>query len=68
LHLEPLFKKYAGGFEPGMFKTELKNCSVVIIRRLLRFLQNFTDRMAFLHKLNARYWSGYIMLVYRKTA
>ncbi|MCP4633359.1 MAG: class I SAM-dependent methyltransferase, partial [candidate division Zixibacteria bacterium] len=68
LNLEPLFKKYAGGFEPGMFKTELKNLSIVIIRRLLRFLKNITDRVSFLHKFNARYWSGYIMLVYRKSA
>ncbi|MBD3168423.1 MAG: methyltransferase domain-containing protein [candidate division Zixibacteria bacterium] len=66
LRLIPLFKGYIGGFEPKMFRMNRKNLINSAIRILLKVCRLFTDRWRLLRKINGRFLSGYVMLVYRK--
>ncbi len=66
--LKPVFTGYIGGFEPlNMKKLEVKttfNRTVYFFTRVLMFL--FSFRMQFLRKFNSKFWSGYLIGIYRK--
>ena len=66
--LQPIFTGYIGGFEPmNMKKLEVKNVLTKIIYFFIRVLMVlFSFRMRFLRKFNSKYWSGYLIGIYRK--
>jgi SAM-dependent methyltransferase len=68
LNLTYLFKGYISGFEPLVMKrlenNNLLACSLYfIVKKLTRILSH---RFRFLRKINCRYWSGYLIGIYRK--
>ena len=68
LNLTPLFKGYIGGFEPKvMQKIEKNNLTNrflnFIVRRLVLI---FSFQLNFLKKFNSRFWSGYLIGIYKK--
>ena len=68
LNLILLFKGYIGGFEPRvMQKIEKNNLTNrflnFIVRRLILI---FSFQLNFLKKFNFRFWSGYLMGIYKK--
>ena len=63
--LQIIFKNYIGGFDP-VYKYEEKNLLNQLINILIRGLSVFIFRLSFLKNLNSKYWSGYIMGIYRK--
>jgi SAM-dependent methyltransferase len=70
LSLQPIFTGYVGGFEPlNMKKMEVRTIANRIIYFFTRVLMVlFSFRMQFLRKFNSKYWSGYLMGIYRKSA
>jgi len=68
LDLATVFKGYIGGFEPMiMKKLDEKsgfNQFLLFIVKVLMII--FSFRMRFLRKFNSRYWSGYLIGIYRK--
>ena len=66
--LQPIFTGYIGGFEPmNMKKLEVKNLFNKILYFFIRVLMVlFSFRMEFLRKFNSKYWSGYLIGIYRK--
>ncbi|MHC4639014.1 MAG: class I SAM-dependent methyltransferase [Planctomycetota bacterium] len=66
--LETQVKAYIGGFQPRAYRrSEKRSFSNQVIRvffKLIRIL--FTDRMKFLTKINSKYWSTYLVGIYRK--
>ena len=67
--LQPVFKGYIGGFEPlNMKKIEIRTPSNRVIYFFTRVLMvMFSFRMGFLRKFNSKFWSGYLIGIYRKT-
>lgn len=68
LNLIPLFRGYIGGFEPMvMQKIEKNNLTNrflnFIVRRLVLI---FSFQLNFLKKFNSRFWSGYLIGIYKK--
>ncbi len=65
--LKELFKNYIGGFEPRIYKYENKNTINRLINVFLHVLRvSTTDRFSFLRKFNSKYFSSYVIGVYRK--
>ncbi len=66
--LETLFKGYIGGFEPRNFRRcesrTLSNLAIRFFFKLVRII--FTDRIRYLRRFNSRYWSAYLLGIYRK--
>lgn len=67
LEISPIFKGYIGGFEPKMFSCEKKNPISLFLYGLL-FLTRIlvTDRFKIFRNLNSKYFSGYLISVYKK--
>jgi SAM-dependent methyltransferase len=68
LGLEPLFKGYVGGFEPAVAaRTESPRQLDRATVRSLQILAHLLGRREtqLLRRLNSRWWSGYVMGVYR---
>lgn len=68
LNLTPIFKGYIGGFEPRNMNKVEKNDPTV---RFLHFIVKkmvwvFSPRFNFLRKWNGRYWSSYMIGIYKK--
>lgn len=69
LGLEPLFRGYVGGFEPGHFIHQVERRGPgpwalwMTLRGLRRALEPKAARA--LRRLNSRLWSGYVLAVYR---
>ena len=67
-NLETIFKGYVGGFEPTTFmmceKKSFINDLLFLKARVLNKL--FHKNMKFLRRFNSRYFSGYILGIYRK--
>ncbi len=67
--LDTIFKGYIGGFEPGLFhrceKQTLFNRLVFYFFRGIKYI--ITDRFEFLRKFNSKFWSGFVVGIYRKT-
>lgn len=68
LQLQKIFAGYIGGFEPiNMKKMEVHNTLNHIIYFFIRVLMVlFSFRMQFLRKFNSKFWSAYLIGVYRK--
>ena len=68
LNTQKIFAGYIGGFEPlNMKKMEVKNTLNHIIYFFIKVLMVlFSFRMQFLRKYNSRFWSAYMIGVYRK--
>jgi len=68
LQIEPVFTGYVGGFEPlNMKKLEVKttlNNIIYFFTRVLMVL--FSFKMQFLRRFNSKYWSCYLIGIYRK--
>lgn len=66
--LKTLYKAYIGGFNPGRFRRcenrTLKNLLIRFFFKLVRIL--ITDRFTFLRNFNSKYWSSYLLGIYRK--
>jgi SAM-dependent methyltransferase len=68
LNLNPIFKGYITGFEPlVMIRREKKSVlsyslNVIVFGLMLIF----SYRFSFLRRFNSRYWSGYLMGIYKK--
>ncbi|MFH1936908.1 MAG: class I SAM-dependent methyltransferase, partial [Bacteroidota bacterium] len=69
LNLKPLFRGYIGGFEPlNMKKLERKTLlsrGLNLIAALLTVTLSF--HFSFFRKFNSRYWSGYMIGIYKKS-
>jgi len=67
--LVSVFRGYIGGFEPRLFaRTERKNSRPHrIVARLSGYLARILNKkpLAFLRRFNSRYWSGYVLAIYR---
>ena len=66
--LEPVFKSYIGGFEPLIMKkrdvrTPFTWILLIIVKVLMVI---FSFRLKFLRKFNSRFWSGYLIGIYKK--
>jgi 2-polyprenyl-3-methyl-5-hydroxy-6-metoxy-1,4-benzoquinol methylase len=63
-----IFKGYIGGFEPLiMKKLDLNNYFNQFLYFIVKLLMIvFSFRMSFLRKINSKYWSGYMIGIYRK--
>ncbi|HEY1360257.1 MAG TPA: class I SAM-dependent methyltransferase [Thermoleophilaceae bacterium] len=69
--LEVLHKAYLGGFEPANFaRLESQRLPDRVLWRLLRWATIATNSRAVrpLHRLNHRWWSAYLLAVYRAPA
>ena len=68
LNLTPAFKSYIGGFEPlVMKKLEIKNLWTYSLNFVVKILMIiFSFNFAFLRNINSKYWSGYVIGIYRK--
>jgi 2-polyprenyl-3-methyl-5-hydroxy-6-metoxy-1,4-benzoquinol methylase len=69
LNLTPIFKGYISGFEPQVLRQELEVRNV--LAHVIDFISKvlvvvLSNHFAFLRRFNSRYWSGYMMGVYRK--
>ncbi len=64
--LETLFKGYIGGLEPRIYDYKNKTLSNLFIYFIFRMVQTVTDRIRILRKFNSKYFSGYVMGVYKK--
>lgn len=70
LKLTSVFKGYVGGFEPMVMKkldekSLFNNFLLLIVKILMIF---FSFRMKFLRRFNSKYWSGYLIGIYRKSS
>jgi len=67
-NLKPLFKEYVGGFEPRILKKcEHKNLLNGILKVIVKVLDKILHtHFKILRKYNSRYFSGYMMGVYKK--
>ncbi|MCD6098735.1 class I SAM-dependent methyltransferase [bacterium] len=67
--LKPLFKGYIGGFEPGILHTcekkSFSNLILLTVVKLLCFCFNSRPFRIF-RRLNSKYYSGYVIGVYKK--
>ena len=68
LNLIPWFKGYIGGFEPKvMQKIEKNNLTNRFLNFIVRRLVSiFSFQLNFLKKFNSRFWSGYLIGIYKK--
>lgn len=68
LQLTPIFKGYVGGFEPLIIKKmEHKNiASYFVYFVVLVLMVIFSFQFKFLRKLNSKFWSGYLIGIYKK--
>ncbi|HEX9318054.1 MAG TPA: class I SAM-dependent methyltransferase [Nitrososphaeraceae archaeon] len=68
LNLTALFTGYISGFEPLVInKLEKKDRVAYSLNFMVRNLARiFSYRLNFLRKFNSRYWSGYLIGIYRK--
>ncbi len=66
--LETIFKQYIGGFEPlNMKKLEVKTPINRIIYFVIQVLMTILSfRFRFLRRFNSRWWSGYMVGIYKK--
>jgi len=67
-NLRVIFKNYIGGFEPSIYRCEnrtLLNRFIYMLFIGIRII--ITDNLKFLRKFNSKYWSGYVIGVYRKS-
>ena len=67
-NLESVYKGYIGGFEPLIMKkldrkTPFNRVLYFIVKVLMVF---FSLKKTLLRKINSKYWSGYIIGIYRK--
>lgn len=68
LRLERLFREYLGGFDPAVFwRCESRRLSDRVLHQALRYLGRGLDQpgLRLLREPNGRYWSAYLMGVYR---
>jgi len=67
--LVPAFRGYVGGFEPRLFaRTDrVKSRPGRIVARASGYVARILNKksLAFLRKFNSRYWSGYVLGIYR---
>lgn len=68
LNLIPLFKGYIGGFDPRvMQKVEKNNMTNRFLNFVVRgLILIFSSQLNFLKKFNSRFWSGYLIGIYKK--
>ena len=68
LNLIPLFKGYIGGFDPRvMQKVEKNNMTNRFLNFVVRgLILIFSSQLNFLKKFNSRFWSGYLIAIYKK--
>lgn len=67
-NLRVIFKGYIGGFEPSIYRCgnrTLLNRFIYMLFIGIRII--ITDNLKFLRKFNYKYWSGYVIGVYRKS-
>lgn len=65
--LKVLFKGYIGGFEPLIYTYDNKSTLNLGIYRFFTIIRVLlTDRFKFLRKINSKYFSGYVIGVYKK--
>lgn len=66
--LKTIFKGYIGGFEPLiMKKLDVNNSFNQFLYFIVKlFMIVFSFRMSFLKRVNSKYWSGYLIGIYRK--
>jgi len=64
--LKVIFKGYIGGFEPRIYHYENRMFLNRLIYIFFRGIRIITDNLKFLRKFNSKYWSGYVIGVYRK--
>ncbi len=67
-NLKPIFKNYVSGFEPlVMKKLEARDLWALFLNLIVKTLMMiFSFNFAFLRKINSKYWSGYLIGIYRK--
>jgi len=67
--LETIFKGYIGGFEPQNFnRWEEKNFKTFIFKSIAKILTLILSRQfKFLRRFNSKYFSGYLIGIYRKS-
>jgi SAM-dependent methyltransferase len=68
-NLQPVFKSYIGGFEPlVMKKLEIRNVWTLFLSFVVKSLMMvFSFNFSFLRKFNSRFWSGYLICIYKKS-
>ncbi len=64
--LQAVYKGYVGGFEPRMFTYANRHPLNALLYTMLVGMKVITAVCGFLRKCNSRYWSGYVMGIYRK--
>ncbi|MFZ7124650.1 MAG: class I SAM-dependent methyltransferase [Desulfobacterales bacterium] len=66
-HLTTIFKGYIGGFEPKIFRRcenrSLKNLTIRLFFKLVRY--SLTDPLPILRNFNSKYWSAYLLGIYK---
>jgi 2-polyprenyl-3-methyl-5-hydroxy-6-metoxy-1,4-benzoquinol methylase len=69
LNLQTMFKGYVGGFEPSVFnRREKKTLNTFILKAIAKlFSILLSNHFKFLRKYNSKYFSGYVMGVYKKS-
>jgi 2-polyprenyl-3-methyl-5-hydroxy-6-metoxy-1,4-benzoquinol methylase len=65
-NLEPIFKGYIGGFEPKIFSGVKGSFFKKMMSYSSRGLSRIIDYSGFIRKFNSKYWSGYVVGVYKK--
>jgi SAM-dependent methyltransferase len=67
-HLTPIYKGYVGGFEPlVMKKMDVRTSFTLFLSIIVKILMVFFSfRLSFLRKFNSKYWSGYLIGIYKK--
>ena len=68
LKLQKIFAGYVGGFEPSVFNKREKKTALTFVLKVTAKLLSlvFTKHFKFLRNYNSKYFSGYIMGVYKK--
>jgi len=66
--LEPIFKGYVGGWEPGLYVTAGATLKEKIGNRIFGLLGKALRRRRRYWTVNSRWWSGYALALYRKTS
>lgn len=68
-NLQPVFRRYVGGFEPSIFnRWEKKTIFTFIFKVVAKSLSLLlSSNLKFLRKYNSKYFSGYIIGIYKKS-
>jgi 2-polyprenyl-3-methyl-5-hydroxy-6-metoxy-1,4-benzoquinol methylase len=64
--LERVFRGYIGGWEPRIYKSEIKQKTSAAYNIFFRGIAYYLDQWPILRRFNSKWWSGYAVGIFRK--